>query len=192
MISLPGSGGAPRRRLVALAGFMGSGKTTVGTLLARHLGWRFADLDTLIQQAAGHSITEIFERHGGEAVFRQIEREQLLAALGRAAEFEQPTVLALGGGTIAQPGNLELLRAAGAVVVWLDCPLERLIARCALMTTRPLFRDEASFRALYEQRLPYYRQADFRVETVENPRLVVGRVLALGIFDADRSKDTLK
>jgi len=147
MTSLPGSGGAPRRRLVALAGFMGSGKTTIGSLLARQLGWRFADLDTLIERAAGHAITEIFERHG-EAAFREVEREQLLAALGRAAEFAQPTVLALGGGTIAQTGNLELLRAAGAAVVWLDCPLERLIARCALVTTRPLFRDEASFRAL--------------------------------------------
>jgi len=84
MTSLPGSGGAPRRRLVALAGFMGSGKTTIGSLLARQLGWRFADLDTLIERAAGHAITEIFERHG-EAAFREVEREQLLAALGRAA-----------------------------------------------------------------------------------------------------------
>ncbi|MGA2483743.1 MAG: shikimate kinase [Candidatus Acidiferrales bacterium] len=191
MTSLPGSGGAPRRRLVALAGFMGSGKTTIGSLLARQLGWRFADLDTLIERAAGHAITEIFERHG-EAAFREVEREQLLAALGRAAEFAQPTVLALGGGTIAQTGNLELLRAAGAAVVWLDCPLERLIARCALVTTRPLFRDEASFRALYEQRLPYYQQADYRVEAVGNPRAVVERILALEIFAADRSKDTLK
>jgi shikimate kinase len=186
MTSLPGSGGAPRRKLLALAGFMGSGKTTTGSLLARHLGWHFTDLDTLVEQAAGLSVTRIFEQHG-ESAFRQIEREQLVAALGRAAEFERPTVLALGGGTVAQPGNMELLRAAGAAVVWLDCPLEQLITRCALVTTRPLFRDEAGFRALYEQRLPYYRQADYRVEIGDDPRQVVERILALGVFEADPS-----
>lgn len=186
MTSPPGSGGAPRRRLLALAGFMGSGKTTIGHLLAKHLGWHFADLDTLVEQAVQLTVTRIFEQHG-EPAFRQIEREQLVAALGRAAEFERPTVLALGGGTVAQPGNMELLHAAGAAVVWLDCPLEQLIVRCVLVTTRPLFRDETGFRALYDQRLPYYRQADYRVETGDDPRLVVERILALGLFGADPS-----
>ena len=181
MTSLPGSGGAPRRRLVALAGFMGSGKTTAGSLLARQLGWHFVDLDTLIEKAVGLRITEIFERRG-EPAFRQIEREQLEAALGRAIAHQEPTVLALGGGTVAQPGNIELLREAGAAIVWLDCPLERLIARCALVTTRPLFRDMAGFRALYEQRLPYYQQVEYRVESADEPRHTVEQILALDIF----------
>jgi len=183
MPPLRGSGGARRRKLLALAGFMGSGKTTIGNLLARRLGWRFVDLDTVIEQVAGEAITDIFKRHG-EPAFRRIEREQLGAAMGRAGEFQQATVLALGGGTIAQPGNLDLLHAAGAAVVWLDCPMDELIARCALVTTRPLFRDAASFRALFEQRLPYYRQADYRVEALGPPQEVVERILSLEVFQA--------
>jgi shikimate kinase len=163
---------------------MGSGKTTIGNLLARHLGWHFVDLDTVIEQVAGEAITEIF-KHRGEPAFRRIEREQLSAAMGRAGELERATVLALGGGTIVQPGNLELLRASGAAVVWLDCPLEELIARCALVTTRPLFRDAASFRALFEQRLPYYQQADYRVEATGPPREVVEQILSLDVFRAN-------
>ena len=82
---------------------MGSGKTTIGTLLARQLAWRFVDLDERIEASAGLPIPQIFERLG-EPAFRQIEADQLRAAIGRAAETKESTVLALGGGTYAQPG----------------------------------------------------------------------------------------
>src|SRR6202041_1132821 len=82
--------------VICLAGFMGSGKTTVGTLLARQLAWRFVDLDERIEQSAGLTIPQIFERFG-EPAFRQIEADQLRAALGRASELKEATVLALGG-----------------------------------------------------------------------------------------------
>ena len=72
--------------------------------------------------------------------------------------------------------------APGAVVIWLDCSTEDLLQRCVLMGDRPLFRDEASFRKLYEERLPYYRQADYRVESGGEPMRVVEQILALGIF----------
>src|SRR4030081_1443217 len=107
---------------------MGSGKTTVGTLLARQLAWRFVDLDARIEEAAGLSIPEIFERLG-EITFRQMEADQLRAALGRASEHKEGTVLALGGGTYAQAGCPEFLRAAGVTVLWLDTPIETLLAR---------------------------------------------------------------
>src|SRR5512137_2180746 len=136
---------------------MGSGKTTVGTLLARQLAWRFVDLDDRIEEAAGLPIPEIFARFG-EPAFRQIEADQLRAALGRASEQKESVVLALGGGTYAQPGAPEFLRAAGIPGIWLDSPVEILLARCTTMIGRPLFRDEASFRALYAQRLPSYQQ----------------------------------
>ena len=178
--------------MICLAGFMGCGKTTVGRLLARQLSWRFVDLDTRIEEQAGLRITEIFDRRG-EAAFREIEHEQLIRALGEAAEQDTSTVLALGGGTFAQPRNVELLRAfgvaggsaarGGAVVIWLDSPIEVLLARCVTMDDRPLFRDEASFRKLYEQRLPFYQQADYRVESNTDPRRVVEQILALGCFD---------
>src|SRR5690348_18496203 len=105
--------------MICLVGFMGSGKTTVGALLARQLAWRFVDLDERIELSAGLAIPEIFERFG-EPAFRQIEADQLSAALGRASELKESTVLALGGGTYAQAGCPEFLRNAGAPVLWLD------------------------------------------------------------------------
>ena len=164
---------------------MGSGKTTVGTLLGRHLAWRFVDLDDRIEEAAGLRIPEFFERFG-EAAFRALEAEQLRAALGRASELKESTVLALGGGTYAQPGAPEFLRTQGVPVIWLDSPIETLLARCMTMTGRPLFRDEASFRALHAQRLPSYQLADHRVDSSGNPALVVEQILRLGILPATR------
>jgi shikimate kinase len=166
--------------MLCLAGFMGSGKTTVGTLLARQLAWRFVDLDDRIEEAAGLRIPEIFERLG-EPAFRQIEADQLRAALGRVFELKESIVLALGGGTYAQTGAPEFLRAAAVPVIWLDSPVEVLLARCMTMTGRPLFRDESSFRALYAQRLPSYQQADHRVDGSGDPPRVVAEILRRGI-----------
>jgi shikimate kinase len=159
---------------------MGSGKTTIGTLLARQLAWRFVDLDDRIEESADLTIPQIFERFG-EPAFRQIEADQLRTALGRASEHNEPTILALGGGTYAQPGCPEFLRAAGVPVLWLDTPIELLLARCMTMTGRPLFRDEASFRALYAQRLPSYQLADYRIDTSGDPTQVVAEILRRGI-----------
>ena len=169
---------------------MGSGKTTVGRLLAQRMAWKFVDLDEMIEQAEGKTIAEIFAR-AGEAAFRRREQELLRRILG---EMPQATgrVVALGGGTFAQPANLELLQRAGAVTIWLECPVEQLLMRCALMSNRPLFRDEASFRRLYEERLPSYRQATFTVTTAAaDPREVVQRILSLPAFQAapSRSED---
>jgi shikimate kinase len=155
---------------------MGSGKTTIGTLLARQLAWRFVDLDDRIEESAGLTIPQLFERFG-EPAFRQIEADQLRAALGRASELKEGTILALGGGTYAQPGCADFLRTAGIPVLWLDSPLEVLLARCMTMTGRPLFRDEASFRALYDQRLPSYQLADHRVDSSAEPTQVVAEIL---------------
>src|SRR5208337_3166983 len=150
---------------------MGAGKSTVGTRLARQLGWRFVDLDERIEEVAGIAIPEFFERHG-EPAFRQLEADQLRGALGRAGERLEPTILALGGGTYAQAGAPEFLRNAGVAVIWLDTPIEVLLSRCTTMTGRPLFRDENSFRSLYALRLPSYQLADFRVESVGDPAAV--------------------
>jgi len=173
-------GPQPRATVICLAGFMGSGKSTIGTRLARQLGWRFVDLDERIEESAGISIVEFFDRYG-EPAFRQLEADQLRAALGRAAEFHESTILALGGGTYAQPGAPEFLRNAGVPVIWLDTPLELLLSRCMTMTGRPLFRDEASFRALYAQRLPSYQLADYRVDSSGDAAAVVAEILRRGI-----------
>jgi shikimate kinase len=174
--------------MVCLTGFMGSGKSTVGRLLAAQLAWHFVDLDSEIEDHTGLPISKIFAQKG-EAVFRDIEHECLMRVLGSAAERDTRTVLALGGGTFAQPRNAALLRefdpaprGSAVAFVWLDCPMGDLLQRCVLMGDRPLFRDEASFRKLYEERLPHYQQADFRVESGGEPMKVVEQILALGIF----------
>jgi shikimate kinase len=166
-----------RRKLIYLLGFMGSGKSTVGSLLASALGWPLIDLDTLIEAGQGLSIREIFE-NSGESFFRQIEH----AALTEASKAE-PAVIALGGGTFAQPPNVELIRESGGATVWLDCPPEVLRTRCAGLENRPLFRDEDSFSQLFAERLPYYRLADFRVSTEgRKPEEVVEQILSLRVF----------
>lgn len=160
---------------------MGSGKTTIGQLMARQMAWRFVDLDDRIEEAAGLRISEFFERHG-EPSFRLLEAAQLRAALGRAQEMRESIVLALGGGTYAQPGAPEFLKSQGVPVIWLDTPIEMLLARCMTMSGRPLFRDEASFRALHAQRVPSYQLADYRVDSSRDPAVVVAEIFRLGVF----------
>ena len=167
---------------------MGAGKTTVGSRLARQLGWHFVDLDERIEHAAGIAIPEFFELHG-EPAFRQFEAAQLRAAIGRASEFKQPTILALGGGTYAQPGAPEFLRNSGIPVIWLDSPIDVLLSRCMTMTGRPLFRDEGSFRALYAQRLPSYQLADSRVDSSGDSAAVVGEILRRGLVGIQAAGD---
>ncbi len=166
---------------VYLVGFMGCGKTTVGTKLAQRLAWKFVDLDVRIEQEEGRTIADIFAR-ASEAAFRRKEQETLTRVLEEGAQGGG-RVVALGGGTFAQPQNFDLLQSAKAITIWLECPVEELLLRCALLTNRPLFRDEASFRQLYEQRLPFYRQASFTVGTRNSdPGEVVNQILALPVF----------
>lgn len=183
-------GAQSRIPVLCLAGFMGSGKSTVGVLLAKQLAWRFVDLDTRIEETAGLPIPTFFERFG-EAAFRQLEASQFRAALGRAVEMEESTVIALGGGTYAQPGAPEFLRASAVPVIWLDSPIEILLSRCMTMTGRPLFRDEASFRSLYAQRVASYQLADHRVDASGEPSIVVGEILRCGIVAASNHQEHL-
>jgi shikimate kinase len=172
----------PRSRaIVCLTGFMGTGKSTVARLLARQISCQHVDLDKRIVEAANQSIPEIFAKRG-EAEFRNIEHEQLIRILGEATEQNRPWLVSLGGGTTAQTRNLALLRQAGAVLIWLHCPVEELLRRVAHIQDRPLFRDETSFRKLYEERLPFYELADYRVESNIEPLRVVEQILGLGIF----------
>ena len=164
---------------------MGSGKTTIGSILARQLAWRFVDLDDRIEEAAGLRISEFFDRFG-EPKFRALEADQLRAVLGRATETRESVVLALGGGTYAQQGAPEFLRTQGVPVIWLDAPVESLLARCMTMSGRPMFRDETSFRALHAQRVPSYRLADYRIDSSGDPLHVVAEILRLDLFDGRR------
>ena len=168
-------------RTLFLVGFMGCGKTTVGRLLAQRMAWKFVDLDQLIEEAEGRTVAEIFAR-AGEAAFRRREQD-LLRRITQETPSSGGRVVALGGWTIVQPGNLELLQRVQAITIWLECPVDQLLMRVALVPNRPLFRDETSFRRLYEERLPYYQQATFSVQSGPgDPREVVQQILALPIL----------
>ena len=166
-----------RSKLLYLLGFMGSGKTTVGALLAQELGWPFIDLDAAIELGQRQTIREIFER-AGEPFFREVEHN----ALTEASKTE-PAIIALGGGTFVQESNVQFIRDRGGATVWLDSPYVELLRRCEGMSTRPLFRDLASFQQLLRQRLPYYQLAEYRVSTEGRaPKEVAEQILRLKIF----------
>ena len=134
---------------------MGSGKTTVGRLLAAELGYDFVDLDVLIVEQSGLSIPAIFAREGEEG-FRRREREALLAVAGRPRQ-----VLATGGGIVLDPANVELLRATG-LVVWLYASLEAILARVGEGRGRPLLEGKdlkAAAAELLAAREELYRRA---------------------------------
>jgi shikimate kinase len=163
-----------------LVGFMGSGKSAVGRLLADELGWSFADLDEDIQTAEGVSIAEIFDTRG-EAEFRRIEREALHRRV-RDVECGKPMVLALGGGAFVDPANRKLLHERG-VTLWLDCPFPRVHARIKDQTHRPLARDPEKLQQLFDDRRDLYSQAEHRIEAdTDDPAAIVARILQLPIF----------
>lgn len=164
---------------VVLVGFMGSGKSHVGTLLARRLGLPFVDADALVEADAG-PIATIFEERG-ESGFREVERRVVLGALADLAD--RPAVLSLGGGAVSHTDVRAALRAA-PFVVWLDAPVEvlwRRVTRAARRgrRVRPLAADEATFAALYERRLPWYEEvatAVFRGAGERSPEEAAGWV----------------
>jgi shikimate kinase len=138
---------------------MGSGKSTVGPLLAARLGWRFIDADDAIVSDAGCSIPEIFHQHG-EPGFRQREH----AAIAQLAA-EDRLVLALGGGAIeTEAVRTLLLNEPATLLVHLEVQLETTLARCAgTESGRPVFADRANLQNRYARRLPLYRQAHLSI-----------------------------
>ena len=168
-------------RMVCLNGFMGSGKSTVGKLLARRVGWIHVDLDRRIVETAKLSIPEIFSNHG-EPEFRRIEHEQLKRTFGEAEQQGLSRIVSLGGGTIMQPVNHPLLKQPNVVMIWLSCPVEVLLGRIAHIQDRPLFRDEDSFRKLYAERLPFYKTSHYKVDASVEPVNVAEQILNLRIF----------
>ena len=142
---------------VYLAGFMGSGKSTVGPLLAHRLHRPFYDLDDLIEREQKMTIAEIFDSKG-EPFFRGLESQILTQG-----KKLPPGVIALGGGTFARESNREFMEKTG-VTVWLKIPFEVAKERCEEMTDRPLARDPGQFESFFQLRQKVYRLADVHIE----------------------------
>jgi shikimate kinase len=168
----------PVQRIV-LTGFMGSGKSTVGPLVAARLGWRFVDADNVIEAETGMKIAEIFARQG-EAFFRDLEH----ATIKRLATMDG-LVLALGGGAIERAETRELLITGnGTLQVHLEVALETTLTRCAgTDDERPVLADRANLEIRYARRLPLYREAHVSVAAdALTPEAVADEVVRLAGF----------
>ncbi|MEI7728162.1 MAG: shikimate kinase [Verrucomicrobiota bacterium] len=157
-------------RNLALVGFMGVGKTTIGHLLAAQLDFRFVDTDQLIEAQAGHTIAEIFAK-SGEATFRELERQVV-----QALKTYSNTVIATGGGLPCLGDNLAELKTH-ALTVCLWASPESVYERVRHQAHRPLLHTPdplGKIRELLALREPYYRQADILVSTdTRSPRDLV-------------------
>jgi len=154
---------------------MGSGKTTVGPLVAARLGWSFVDVDDVIEAEAGATIAELFARHG-EPAFRDREH----AAIARLAAADA-LVLALGGGAIEHPATRALLLTApGTLLVHLEVELATTLARCqGTEQTRPVLADQANLASRYQRRLPLYRTAHISISVdALTPQQVMEAILS--------------
>ncbi len=162
-----------KRRHIFLTGFMGSGKTTVGPLIAEALGFSFVDLDEEIERQEGKTIDDIFQ-DSGEQHFRIIERSYV-----RRFVEGSDTVFALGGGTVTIEGLISELKANG-LLVYLKSDADALMSRLRGHSHRPLLLGEKGetlsdadlqrkIAFLLKQREEYYRQADIIVDSTHRP-----------------------
>jgi shikimate kinase len=157
-----------KKNIIYLTGFMGAGKSTIGSILANTLGWEYYDLDKIIEEHTRKKIREIFEKHG-DAYFREIEREQL-----KRISTGDNLIISLGGGTISSGNNLELLKKNGQII-YLKTSVESVYNRLLYKNDRPLLKINEldlpkeeileKINAIFRKRQPFYEQADFIIET---------------------------
>lgn len=153
---------------IFLCGFMGTGKSVVGRKLAKELGCAFIDLDDKIEEQTGQTIPEIFEE-SGESFFRAAERRALLKV---TESFDG--VVSLGGGSLQNQQVVDHLKLNG-MLVFIETPISVILDRISQDKSRPLLLDDQGnpkskkqlrneLTALYEKRLPLYRQAVIQIE----------------------------
>jgi shikimate kinase len=166
---------------IYLVGFMGCGKTTIGRMLAEHIGWRFTDLDEDIEAQQKKAVTEIFETLGEEE-FRRIEHQALERRVRRIRRGT-PTVLSLGGGAFTRQDNVDLIADHG-ISIWIDVPFAVVRNRVSGCVFRPLARDPQKLEALYYERRRFYEKADYHIQVTEdNSRKAFEQLLKLRLLD---------
>jgi shikimate kinase len=142
---------------IYLVGFMAAGKTTVAHALATRLGWRAEDVDELIEARERRPVAEIFAR-AGEPYFRSVERDILKVLLPL-----RHVVVATGGGTFVEPDNRGAINLDG-LSVWLDVPIDVVLARLPADGRRPLAADRVQMERLFAARRVAYAQAHVRID----------------------------
>jgi shikimate kinase len=174
-IAVPDGNPDPRtHRSIVLVGFMAAGKSRIGRLLAKRLNLPFVDSDSRIEELYRRSVAEIFGQLG-EAEFRRAEREVISRLLSEEAQ-----VIAVGGGAFIDDEPREALNRQ-AVTVWLDAPIELVLARLGRSESRPLAanKSEEEIRALWNHRHAHYAQAHLRIATGDrDPERVVDQIIA--------------
>ena len=156
---------------IYLVGFMAAGKTTVARILAERLGWRAEDVDELIEARERRTVAEIFAKNG-EPYFRALERDILRLLLPM-----RHVVVATGGGTFMDPENRVAINMDG-VSVWLDVPLDELVARLPADGRRPLAADRVQMERLFALRQIAYANAQLRVDARgAHPEAVAERII---------------
>ena len=146
---------------IVLIGFMGTGKSTVGKVLAKRTGRTLVDIDQKIEDKEKKRISEIFEKDG-EAAFRKLEKQ----TIGRAV-LDSNLVITTGGGAVLDPENFEALKKRG-VLVTLEASFETIVKRVKDARTRPLLRSSdvpGEIKRLLEARKPFYDKADLKIAT---------------------------
>ena len=171
---------------IVLIGPMGSGKSTVGRVLADRADLEHLDLDDMVEAARGLEIAAIFAR-GGESGFRALEHDALSLALSGG-----PAVVSTGGGVVTVESNRDLLSGSDALVVWLDASVEVLAGRVGAGATRPMLAGydvEGSLRAFVAERADWYEEvSDLRIDTSDlSVEECVDLIVALGEPDASQS-----
>lgn len=169
---------------IVLVGFMGSGKTTIGRLLADFIHCPHLDLDHIITEDSGQSINQIFAEQG-EKYFRELESKTLVSALCRDG------ILSTGGGTLISPINRRVLNQSGIPIIFLKTSPKVILERLQGDQTRPLARalDENKLIALYQKRDRYYeRSADIKIITDQKaPLEIVHEIIEkIGIYFLSR------
>jgi shikimate kinase len=172
---------------VYLIGLMGTGKTTVGRLLAEHLQYGFLDTDDVITKATGRTINELFAQEGEEA-FRSLESDVLSKVC-----VHTRLAVATGGGIILRRQNWSYLQYG--LVIWLDAPVDVLYERLATDTTRPLLQDadpKEKLRKLALERQPMYSEADLHITIAqhETPEEIAQKIIS-SIPSVLKSKESL-
>ena len=158
---------------IVLIGMMGSGKTTVGELLANNLQYKFIDTDSIIVKNENCSINEIFEKKG-ESYFRELERKVLKDVL-----ISDKQVISTGGGIVKNPKNMKLIKEK-ATVIYLKASHKVLYKRTKSNKERPLLNTEDmenKLKSILEDRISLYEQAHYTINAEKTPKEIIRNII---------------